>query len=146
MSFSLIGNGMQVEIQELPGVTGKFGLGVQNETGQRLTEFCQENALVIANILFQKYKRRGGGLCRVRGTEGSSESLGPFEGGCHHLHYHHLSVASGQATVREHFSSLASRTPCTSRIHESKTQRVEAGVKPFAIVPNNSPADSVEIE
>ena len=44
--------------QELPGVTGKFGLGVQNEAGQRLTEFCQENALVIANTLFQQHKRR----------------------------------------------------------------------------------------
>ena len=44
--------------QETPGVTGKFGLGVQNEAGQRLTEFCQENALVIANILFQQHKRR----------------------------------------------------------------------------------------
>ena len=44
--------------QELPGVTGKFGLGVQNEAGQRLTEFCQENTLVIANILFQQHKRR----------------------------------------------------------------------------------------
>ena len=42
----------------MPGVTGKFGLGVQNEAGQRLTEFCQENALVIANTLFQKHKRR----------------------------------------------------------------------------------------
>ena len=40
-----------------PGVTGKFGLGVQNEAGQRLIEFCQENALVIANTLFQ-HKRR----------------------------------------------------------------------------------------
>ena len=39
--------------QEIPGVTGKFGLGVQNEAGQRLTEFGQENALVIANTLFQ---------------------------------------------------------------------------------------------
>ena len=39
--------------QELPGVTGKFGLGIQNEAGQRLTEFCQENALVVANTLFQ---------------------------------------------------------------------------------------------
>ena len=39
--------------QEIPGVTGKFGLGVQNEAGQRLTEFCQEKALVIANTLFQ---------------------------------------------------------------------------------------------
>ena len=39
--------------QEIPGVTGKFGLGVQNEAGQRLIEFCQDNALVIANTLFQ---------------------------------------------------------------------------------------------
>ena len=44
--------------QETPGVTGKFGLGVWNEAGQRLTEFCQENALVIANTLFQQDKRR----------------------------------------------------------------------------------------
>ena len=43
--------------QEIPGVTGKFGLGVQNEAGQRLTEFCQENTLVIANTLFQQHKR-----------------------------------------------------------------------------------------
>ena len=44
--------------QELPGVTGKFGLGVKNEAGQRLTEFSQKNALVIANTLFQQHKRR----------------------------------------------------------------------------------------
>ena len=44
--------------QEIHGETGKFGLGVQNEAGQRLTEFCQENALVIANTLFQQHKRR----------------------------------------------------------------------------------------
>ena len=44
--------------QEIPGITGKFGLGVQNEAGQRLIEFCQENALVIANTLFQQHKRR----------------------------------------------------------------------------------------
>ena len=44
--------------QEIPGVTAKFGLGVQNEAGQRLTAFCQENKLVIANILFQDHKRR----------------------------------------------------------------------------------------
>ena len=44
--------------QEIPGVTGKFGLGVQNETGKRLIEFCQENAVVIANTLFQEHKRR----------------------------------------------------------------------------------------
>ena len=43
----------KVGSQETPGVTGKFGLGIQNEAGQRLTEFCQENALVIANTLFQ---------------------------------------------------------------------------------------------
>ena len=42
----------------MPGVTDTFGLGVQNETGQRLTELCQENALVIANTLFQQHKRR----------------------------------------------------------------------------------------
>ena len=44
--------------QEISGVTGKFGLGVQNEAGQKITEFCQENALVIANTLFQIHKRR----------------------------------------------------------------------------------------
>ena len=44
--------------QETPGVTGKFGLGVQNEAVQRLLEFCQENALVIANTFFQEQKRR----------------------------------------------------------------------------------------
>ena len=44
--------------QETPGVTGKFDLGVQNEAGQRLIGFCQENALVIANTLFQQHKRR----------------------------------------------------------------------------------------
>ena len=43
--------------QEIPGVTGKFGLGVQNEAVQKLTEFCQENALVIANTLFQQHKK-----------------------------------------------------------------------------------------
>ena len=42
----------------MPEVTGKFGLGVQNESGQRLIEFCQENALVIANTLLQQHKRR----------------------------------------------------------------------------------------
>ena len=50
----------KVGSQETPGVTGKFSHGVQNEAGQRLTEFCQENALVIANTLFQQHKR---GLC-----------------------------------------------------------------------------------
>ena len=47
----------KVGSQETPGVTGKFGLGIRNEEGQRLTEFCQENALVIANTLFQQHKR-----------------------------------------------------------------------------------------
>ena len=46
----------KVGSQEIPGVTGKFGLGLQNEAGQMLTEFCQENALVIANTLFQQHK------------------------------------------------------------------------------------------
>ena len=44
--------------QEIPGITGKFGLGVQSEAGQRLAEFCQENTLVIANNLFQQHKRQ----------------------------------------------------------------------------------------
>ena len=48
----------KVGSQETPGVTGKFGLGVQNEAGQRLIEFCQENTLVRANTLFQQHKRR----------------------------------------------------------------------------------------
>ena len=48
----------KVGSQETPKVTGKFVLGVQNEEGQRLIEFCQENALVIANTLFQQHKRR----------------------------------------------------------------------------------------
>ena len=48
----------KVGSQEIPGVTGKFGLGIQKEAGQRLIEFCQENTLVIANTLFQQRKRR----------------------------------------------------------------------------------------
>ena len=48
----------KVGSQETPGVTGKFGLGMWNEAGQRLIEFCQKNALVIANTLFQQHKRR----------------------------------------------------------------------------------------
>ena len=48
----------KVGSQETPGVTGKFGLGVPNEAGQRLIEFYQENTLVIANTLFQQHKRR----------------------------------------------------------------------------------------
>ena len=47
----------KVGSQETPGVTGKFGLGVRNEAGQRLIEFCQENALVVANTLFQQHKK-----------------------------------------------------------------------------------------
>ena len=48
----------KVGSQEIPGVTGKFGLGLKNEAEQRLIEFCQESALVIANTLFQQHKRR----------------------------------------------------------------------------------------
>ena len=48
----------KVGSQETPGVTGKFGLGIRNEAGQRLIEFCQKNTLVIANTLFQQHKRR----------------------------------------------------------------------------------------
>ena len=47
----------KVGSQETPGVTGKFGVGMRNEAGQRLIEFCQENTLVIANTLFQQHKR-----------------------------------------------------------------------------------------
>ena len=57
--------------QEIPGVTGKFGLGGQNEAGQRLTEFCQENTMVIANILFQQHKR---GLYTWTSTDGQSQN------------------------------------------------------------------------
>ena len=48
----------KVGSQEMPGVTGKFGLRIQNEAGQRLTESCQENTLIVANTLFQQHKRR----------------------------------------------------------------------------------------
>ena len=48
----------KIGTQEIPGVTGKFDLGAQNEAGQRQIEFCQENTLVIANALFQQHKRR----------------------------------------------------------------------------------------
>jgi len=47
----------KVGSQEISGITGKFDFGVQNEAGQRLTEFCQENALVLVNTLFQQHKR-----------------------------------------------------------------------------------------
>ena len=54
----IIGDGnAKVESQEIPGVTGKFGLGVQNEAGQKLIEFCQENAQVKVNTLFQQHNR-----------------------------------------------------------------------------------------
>ena len=48
----------KVGSHETPGVTGKFGLGLRNEAGQKLIEFCQENTMVIANTLFQQHKRR----------------------------------------------------------------------------------------
>ena len=55
--FLYSGRDAKVGSQETPGVTGKFGLGVQNETGQRFIEFCKENALIIANTLFKQHKR-----------------------------------------------------------------------------------------
>ena len=60
IAFSVIIGDWNAKVgsQETPGVMGKFGLGVQNEAGKRLTEFCQENALVITNTLFQQHKRR----------------------------------------------------------------------------------------
>ena len=57
MSYLSQGTGMQKYKAKIPGITGKFSLGVQNEAGQRLTKFCQENALVIENTLFQQHKR-----------------------------------------------------------------------------------------
>ena len=57
----------KVGSQETPGVIGKFGLGIQNEAGQKLIEFCQENALVIANTLFQQHERR---LCTWTSPDG----------------------------------------------------------------------------
>ena len=59
MSFFIIWDwNAKVGSKETSVITGKFGLGIQNETGQKLIEFCQENALVIANTLFQQHKRR----------------------------------------------------------------------------------------
>ena len=58
MSFIIGDWNAKVGSQETPGVTDKFGLGIQNEAGQRLIEFCQENTLVIANTIFQQHKRR----------------------------------------------------------------------------------------
>ena len=56
--FSIGDRNAKVGGEDTPGVTGKCGLGAQNEAGQKLKEFCQENALVITNILFQQQKRR----------------------------------------------------------------------------------------
>ena len=55
--FIIENRNAKVGSQETPGVTGKFGLGIWNEAGKRLAEFCQENALVIANTLFQQHKK-----------------------------------------------------------------------------------------
>ena len=64
----------KVGSQEARGVTGKFGLGMRNEAGQRLIEFCQENALVIANTLFQQHKRS---LYRWTSADGQHFLHGP---------------------------------------------------------------------
>ena len=56
--FIIGGWNAKVGSKEIPGATGRFGLGVPSKAGQRLTEFCQENALVIANTLFQQHRRR----------------------------------------------------------------------------------------
>ena len=55
--FHYRGLDTKVGNQETPGLTGKFGLGVQNEAGQRLTEFCKDNTVIIANTLFQQHRR-----------------------------------------------------------------------------------------
>ena len=68
----IIGNwNAKVGSQETPGVTGKFGLGIQNEAGQRLIEFCQQNTLVIANTHFQQHKRR---LCIWTSPDGQHQN------------------------------------------------------------------------
>ena len=56
--FIIADRNAKVGSQEIPGITGKYGLGVQNEADQRLTELCQQNALVIANTLLQQHKTR----------------------------------------------------------------------------------------
>ena len=61
----------KVRSQKIPGITGKFGLGVENEAGQRLTKFCQENALVIASTLLQQHKR---GLYTWTSSEGQYQN------------------------------------------------------------------------
>ena len=72
MDLFIIGDwNAKVECQETPGVTGKFGLGMWNEAGQRPSEFCQENALVIANTLFQQHKRR---LCTWMSPHGHHQN------------------------------------------------------------------------
>ena len=65
----------KVRSQEIPGVTGKFGLGIWNEAGQRLIEFCQDNALVIADTLFQQHKRR---LCTWTSPDEQHQNQGYY--------------------------------------------------------------------
>ena len=57
VTFIIGDRNAKVGSQEILGITGKFGFGVKNKAGQRLTEFCQENVMLIANALFQKHKR-----------------------------------------------------------------------------------------
>ena len=61
----------KVESQEIPRVAGRFGLGMRNEAGKRLKEFCQENVLIIANTLFQQHKRR---LCTWTSPDGQHQN------------------------------------------------------------------------
>ena len=69
----------KVGSQETPGVTSKFGLGIWDEAGQRLIEFCQENALVIANTLFQQHKRSLYTWTSSDGQHGNQRSLQPLK-------------------------------------------------------------------
>ena len=74
--FSIIGEwNAKVESQEVPGVTEKLGLGVQNEAGQRLIQFYKENALITHNTLFQQHKRR---LCTWTSPDGQLKSDGLY--------------------------------------------------------------------
>ena len=115
----------KVGSQETPGVTGKFGLGVQNETWKKLMEFCQENALVIADILFQQHKRR---LDRWTSPDGQ--------------HWNHIDYILCSRRWRRSIQSAKTRpgADCGSE-HELlivkfrfKLNKVEKTIRPFSSV------------
>ena len=104
----------KVESQEIPGITGKFGLGVQNEAGQRLKELCQENTLVIANTLFQQHKRK---LCTWTSPDGQYRSQTEYifaaEDG--EEKFYTVSKSKTQLTVAQIMNSLLSNSDLNGR-------------------------------